>query len=172
MKKWMLIAAIGVATAALLLVALASGWLPYRLYVVHTGSMAPTIQSTSAVIVRNGDYRVGQVVSFTENGDVVTHRLVGVGDEGSIVTKGDANATNDPWRLTTGSIIGEVVATVPHLGYWLVFLKNPLGLLVIFLSVAVCWQLWTFGNQAESRARRRRHLHRAPRTKSSRSVYP
>ena len=38
-----------------------TGAVPYRVYVVHTGSMSPTIPSRSAVVVREGSYHVGQV---------------------------------------------------------------------------------------------------------------
>lgn len=139
------------AAAVLLLIGaafgvLASGVLPYRLFIVHTGSMSPTFASTSAVIVHTGEYRVGEPVSFTENGDIVTHRLISIAEDGSIVTKGDANATPDPWKLTTKDILGGVVSDIPHLGYWLQFLKNPIGLLTILMAAIVCWQLWTFGD--------------------------
>jgi signal peptidase len=157
------------AVAAVLFVAavfavLATGLLPYRLYVVHTGSMSPTFQSTSAVLVHTGDYRVGEPVSFLANGEVVTHRLISVDSDGEIVTRGDANATPDPWHLTTRSIIGGVVSYLPHLGYWLQFLKNPFGLLAILCAVAVCWQLWTFADPAPvAAALRSKHRIGAPR---------
>ena len=43
---------------------LASGRLPYQMYIVHTGSMSPTIPSRSAVIVKKGAYSLGQVIAF------------------------------------------------------------------------------------------------------------
>lgn len=153
MKRWKLIAAL----ATLLLVAcgvgiLASGVLPYRVYVVHTGSMSPTIPSTSAVLVHVGDYRVGQPISFEEQGGVITHRLMRINPDGTIDTKGDANATGDPWHVPTSAIIGGVVAHPMGLGYWLVFFKNPLGLASVFLSVLVCWQIWGFTSTPDGTA--------------------
>ena len=59
-----------------------TGYLPYRVYVVHTGSMYPSIPSESAVIVREHRYRVGDVVSFTEHGTVVSHRLMAIKPDG------------------------------------------------------------------------------------------
>lgn len=136
-----------------------SGVLPYRVYIVHTGSTSPTIPSRSAVIVRVGDYRVGQPVSFLEQGGVVTHRLVSIDAAGTVTTKGDANTTTDPWTLKRSAIIGGVVASPPELGYWLMYLKNPFGLASILLSVLVCWQLWSVGRMspasAPARARER-----------------
>lgn len=121
-----------------------SGLLPYKIYAVQTGSMSPTIPPASAVIVKTGDYRVGQPVSFYEDGGVITHRLVAIHADGTIDTKGDANATIDPWHVPTSAIIGGVVASPAHLGYWLVFLKNPIGLLAILLAALLCWQIWSF----------------------------
>lgn len=137
---WLSIAALALTVSAIV----ASGVLPYRVFIVHTGSMSPTIPSTSAVIVREGVYRVGQPISFTEQGTVITHRLMRINPNGTIDTKGDANATDDPWHVKTSAIIGGVVAAPAHLGYWLMFLKNPLGLASIALSVIVCWLLWSF----------------------------
>jgi signal peptidase len=147
-KLWKLVAMLTVALFVASCVLLAVlGVLPYRIYVVHTGSMDPTIPSTSAVIVRTGEYRIGQPVSFVEQGEVITHRLVRIHSDGTIDTKGDANATIDPWHVSKTAIIGGVVAAPPHLGYWLVFLRNPLGLLSIVFGVLVCWQLWSFTSE-------------------------
>jgi signal peptidase I len=137
-----------------------SGALPYKVYVVHTGSMAPTIASKSAVLVHEGEYHVGQVVTFTENGLTVTHRLVSIDPQGLITTKGDANATADPWHVPQSQIIGGVVTTVPELGYWLVYLKNPIGLVSVLLTLLVLWQIWSIGKPSAVAAERRR---RAPR---------
>jgi signal peptidase I len=124
----------------------ASGVLPYKVYVVHTGSMSPTITPKTAVIVRQHQYHVGQVVTFVENGETVTHRLVSIDANGIITTKGDANATADPWHVPQSQIIGGVVKTVPELGYWLVYLRHPYGLVSIVLAMLVIWQIWALGS--------------------------
>lgn len=130
---------------------LVSGVLPYRVYIVHTGSMEPTISSRSAVIVQQHVYRVGQPISFYEQGGVVTHRLIRVNADGTAITKGDANQTADPWTIKTSAIIGGVVANPPELGYWLMYLKNPLGLASVLLSAIVCWQMLSLGETAPRR---------------------
>ena len=145
-RRRLIVAISAVLFVAVAFAVLASGVLPYRLYVVHTGSMSPTFESTSAVLVRTGEYRVGDPVSFLVHGEVVTHRLISVAPDGTIVTQGDANGTPDPWHVSTTSIIGGVVSYLPHLGYWLQFFKNPLGLIALLLAVVVCWQFWTFGD--------------------------
>lgn len=133
---------------ATLFVLVVSGVLPYKLYVVHTGSMSPTIPSRSAVIVREHQYRVGEPISFVVNGAVITHRLVAIGTDGMITTKGDANATPDPWHVPTSSIIGGVIASPPEVGYWLTYLKNPLGLASILASIVLLWEVWSLAGAA------------------------
>jgi len=179
MKRWK---AVTLAVTALLALAafavIASGILPYRLYIVHTGSMEPTISSRSAVLVRTGEYRIGQVITFRVADQVITHRLTSIDSAGRIMTKGDGNATEDPWLLTSKDIVGGVVAAPPEVGYWLMYLKNPIGLLSILVSAFVFWQLWSLGNgvrEARHRARPERTpslpmRHRAGSTHSPRAA--
>lgn len=114
---------------------------PYKLYVVHTGSMVPTEPVKSLEIVHTGQYHIGQVVTYRYRGGTITHRLLGINAEGDITTKGDANRSADPWHPPKSSIIGGVVKTVPEVGWWLVFLRQPttLGILVLFLLIS--WML-------------------------------
>jgi signal peptidase I len=158
-KRWKIVTLIVVGVLALTTFGvIVSGVLPYRVFVVHTGSMSPTIPSTSAVIVRLGDYKVGQPISYYEQGGVITHRLEAINADGTITTKGDANTSEDPWHPRTSAIIGGVVASPAHLGYWLVYFKNPLGLGSILLAALTCWLIWSLVEQvtpAEQDATRR-----------------
>lgn len=144
MKRRQIIALIVGAVVIAAFAVIVSGILPYRVYIVHTGSMEPTISSRSAVIVQQHVYRVGQPISYYEQGGVVTHRLVRMNADGTAITKGDANQTADPWTIKTSAIIGGVIAAPPEIGYWLMYLKNPFGLASILLSIIVCWQLFSF----------------------------
>ncbi len=119
-----------------------TGNLPYRVYVVHTGSMTPTIPPESAVVVREGRYEVGQVISFTVHGEVVSHRLIAINPNGTITTKGDANRTADPWHVPVSSIIGGVVAAPRRLGYLLTYVKTPQGGASILVALLCLWQIW------------------------------
>ncbi|HET7060136.1 MAG TPA: signal peptidase I [Candidatus Saccharimonadales bacterium] len=139
-----------VPVAALILVE--THLLPYKVFVVHTGSMTPDIPSKSAVIVEEHQYHVGQVISFKIHGEVVTHRLVAINPNGTITTKGDANRTADPWHPPTSNIIGSVVAA-PHLvGFYLTYVKNPIGIVSIFLGLICLWlifDLWFMAGQLD-----------------------
>jgi len=128
-------------------VVLATGVLSYKVYVVHTGSMSPTIPPGSAVIVHEGHYKLGQVITFTEHGLTVTHRLVSINAQGLTTTKGDANSTPDPWHVPKKQIIGGVVAAPRYVGYWITYLKNPLGLGSIVLGILAVSQIWWFSGK-------------------------
>ena len=119
----------------------ASGALPYRAYVVRTGSMSPTILPASVVIVEADRYEVGQVITFHRAEDRTTHRLVAINDDGTLTTKGDANDTVDPFTVPAADVIGGVTAFVPRLGYVVVYLQNPLALGSLIMCVLSMWYL-------------------------------
>ena len=123
------------------IVFLTTGAGSYKAYVIHTGSMSPTIPSGSAVLVHEGHYHVGQVITFTEDGLTVTHRLVSISAAGLTTTKGDANSTNDPWHVPKSQIIGGVVLAPRYVGYAITYLKDPLGLGSVLLGVLFIWQI-------------------------------
>jgi signal peptidase len=131
-------AALLVALVALLVMR-ETGHLPYKVYVIHTGSMSPTIPPKSAVVIREDQYKVGEVVAYRRDHEVITHRLMAIGPHGRITTKGDANRTADPWHVPESRIIGSVVAAPHMVGYWIVYAKNPFGLLAIALGIACLW---------------------------------
>lgn len=117
---------------------------PYKLYVIHTGSMGQTIPPRSAVVVHQGVYHVGQVISFTTHGETVTHRLLRIRSDRTIVTKGDANASADPSYVPVTNIIGEVVLAPREVGWWFIFLGQPaniVALLLLMFGVRFLWKL-------------------------------
>ena len=134
----------------------------FAVYVVHTGSMSPTIPSKSAVLVHKGDYKVGQVVAFHEGGDVVTHRLVAIHGN-ALTTKGDGNKTNDPWTLTRSDIIGGAVLAPREAGYWLQYLRNPAGLASVLLSIVCVSLIWSIASSFEERSAEASRSPREPR---------
>jgi signal peptidase len=124
-------------------VLLVTGVLPYRVFIVHTGSMSPTIPSKSAVIVKEGVFGIGQVISYRSANGVVTHRLVKRTTDGMLVTKGDANRTDDPGSVPSSAVVGGVVAAPRMLGYWLMYLKNPAGLASLFMTMVCLWLIYS-----------------------------
>jgi signal peptidase len=157
-KNSVRLAAIALAFAIALvpLLLLATRVLPYDVYVVHTGSMSPTIPSKSAVIVREGEYRVGQVISYHTASGIVTHRLIGAAGDGLLRTKGDANRTADPSTISASQVIGGVVAAPRMVGYWIIYFKQPAGLASLFLAVICAWLVYSLPSDVAALKPRRR----------------
>jgi signal peptidase len=99
-------------------------------------SMSPQIKSGDAVMIKqieSRDVKVGQVIIFRDPEDperLVIHRVVAVKDTGYarlFSTKGDNNPERDPWRVSTGAVVGGVAVNFPWLGSFLDFTTNPRG---------------------------------------------
>ncbi|WP_081861594.1 signal peptidase I [Cellulomonas sp. HZM] len=120
----------GAALAAAVLLALALVVVPLLLgatpYTILTGSMQPTMPPGTLVVTRPTPVDridIGDVVTYqlhSEQPEVVTHRVVGVGtqSDGSHVflTRGDANNADDDPVLAV-QVRGVVAYHVPYLGY-------------------------------------------------------
>jgi signal peptidase I len=119
----------GLATAVMIALFLAQGALgvlPYRTSYVLTGSMTPTMPVGSLVLTQRVDaseVAVGDVITFNDPrqpGREVTHRVAAIEstpDGPVIVTKGDANADPDPWRIRQQGRLFRAVTSVPELGW-------------------------------------------------------
>ena len=120
----------------------ARGLATHRLYAITTGSMSPTIPPRSLVVIDTGHYELGQPITFMHKGGLITHRFVGTNTDGTLVTKGDANRSADPYDVQPADVLGGVIASPAQLGYWLVYLKNPLGMGSLAVSLLLLYQVW------------------------------
>lgn len=104
----------------------------YSQLVVTSGSMEPAFSAGDLIVIREADdYDLGDIVTFRlSGGELVTHRIVG-SVEGSFITKGDANNTEDDDLLAPAQIVGKLVTYIPVVGSFLLFLRTPAGLLVL-----------------------------------------
>lgn len=106
-------------------------------YSVMSGSMEPVIQTGSLVYVYDtDDYTEGDIITFVEQGETVTHRIVDDTPEG-FVTKGETQAV-DSWRIQKDQIRGEYLFSLPLYGYLLrPFSSAGLALWGILLGVGI-----------------------------------
>ena len=82
---------------------------------VVTGSMEPSIHVGDYIVVEKTDadnLTEGDIISFySEQSDIrgllVTHRIVGKADDGSYITKGDANPVSDTVTVQKDKIVGK-----------------------------------------------------------------
>lgn len=112
----------------------------FRLLVVSSGSMTPTLNVGDIVLVRPVDLEGvsnGDIIAFSNGLNVIIHRVVGVDSSGEcLVTRGDANSDNDPLWACRGTIIGKAVFKIPYLGYpILLFIEYMGGVFETLLSI-------------------------------------
>ncbi len=116
--------------------------LPFQLYLVQSGSMAPAIMTGDIVVVKKSAvYHKGETITFyDQNHRVITHRIIKQFDQNqrsNFVTKGDANETSDRQTVSQPKVIGKVVLILPKLGFLVAFAKTRYGALLLIIVPAV-----------------------------------
>ena len=147
----------------------ALGW---QSHVIVSGSMSPAVEPGDLVLSAPAevqDLAVGRVVLFTDpagSGRTIAHRIREVHD-GSVITRGDANAVDDSTPVPIDSVIGLGRLRIPVLGLPVVWLRDgrllPLGLTAAGAVAAVLLAATGPDEGGERDARGRRGRRRAPR---------
>ena len=95
--------------------------------IVLTGSMEPTLKINDFVIMKKpNEIKVGDIISYRQNSSniEVLHRVIKV-DNDEIVTKGDANNTEDK-PISINQITGVYIGRIKYLGNIIFFVKKPI----------------------------------------------
>ena len=88
--------------------------LGFNMFTVLTGSMQPYLSQGDKVIIVKTDVeklQIGDVISFQNEGMLVTHRIVEINKDNNdwtFQTKGDYNNANDRFLLSSDQIVGKV----------------------------------------------------------------
>lgn len=106
--------------------------------IVLSGSMsgdAPDhIEVGDLILTKSVDpqtLKVGDVITYMEEGTTaVTHRIIGINEDGSFKTKGDANNAEDREPVLHENIVGKFVFRIPKLGDIAMFAQTPFGMMV------------------------------------------
>jgi signal peptidase I len=141
-------------------IVLAGVWLAgWRLDVVRTGSMVPSVPTNALAFVSPispSDVAENDVISFNDPTDrrrVILHRVTKVVDNNGsgrfFRTQGDANATPDPLLVPGADVRGRLRWHVPKIGVLFRALRPPFSY-VVLLVPAFCFVIW-----GELRSRRR-----------------
>jgi signal peptidase len=106
----------------------------FRALIVHSGSMAPTIEMGDVAVTRltrPGSVAAGEVITFRDPSRsqvLVTHRVVSKqrsGDRYSFTTRGDTNNAIERWSIEADGTLGRLVFRVPNIGYGLWWVTAP-----------------------------------------------
>jgi signal peptidase len=152
------VVALAAAAAFVLVLCVGPRLLPYRAYAIDSGSMAPTLPVGSEAILRPVQaerLRVGDVITFKRpdnKRELVTHRIVRIERKGGVrllVTKGDANALPDAWRVRASGTGWRYAFRIPYAGYLVQGLTLPiarlalLALIGLLLGAAAIRRIWS-----------------------------
>lgn len=108
----------------------------YTIFQVITGSMSNTINPQDIVIVKlTDDVKTHDIITFRVGDDFVTHRIIG-NEEDKIITRGDANNSQDA-PITKDQIIGKVVFIISNVAIWINVIKEPVVIATIIISIIV-----------------------------------
>jgi len=137
----------------------------YHHYVITSGSMTGTFDRGSVVLDREvptASLQVGDVITYMPPAGsgvnhLVTHRIFSIEQDADgrvFHTKGDANASADPWTFHLTSPVQPRVAThLPWVGYLIGYLSQPrlrvllVGLPAAALAVSLLVGLWRDAGQ-------------------------
>lgn len=117
----------------------------YYSAVVISGSMSGSIEVDDMVITKKqSEYKVSDVIMFAGPGTTVTHRIVGITDNG-YRTKGDVNNAEDLGEpVKYDSIVGKVVFVIPKIGKVVDWLSSPFGMMCLIFSMILFIKLPQF----------------------------
>lgn len=118
--------------------------------------MEPTISINDVVIakkVEKQDIKTGDVITFLQDGEVITHRITQIDENGEYTTKGDNNNIEDTFKITYENIEGKHILTIPYLGKIVQILDNKIVFLIITLIVLI-FMLIRIQNQEKRENRR------------------
>ncbi|MCD8208578.1 MAG: signal peptidase I [Bacteroidales bacterium] len=116
----------------------------YGFAVVVSGSMEPTIMTGDMIITKKcKEYVEDDIICFTDPSlGYVTHRIIGVNDDGTFTTKGDLETNSvDMHHVSTDEIVGKVVVISTTGGQVMSFLQKPVGIICVFGGVFILWLL-------------------------------
>jgi signal peptidase len=107
-------------------------------YVVGGPSMEPALHQGSAIVVEPvapADLRIGDIVTIRVGPEraTFTHRIVRIVERPDgrwLETRGDSNAAPDPVLVPVSAVIGRVALAISVIGYVIVALSTPSGLLL------------------------------------------
>ncbi len=103
-----------------------------RVYKVGSGSMEPYLKVNDVIIIKSSDdYNLQDVVTYKNNDEYITHRIVSI-NGAEIITKGDANNTNDE-SITKDKIVGKLICKFHLYSFICYVLYKPITWILIFV---------------------------------------
>lgn len=123
----------------------------YKPMIVLSGSMETSIYTGDLVFVKIIDtdlLKENDIIAFrNEANKVTTHRIIEIVEENGETyfrTKGDNNNTEDANLVKMTDVEGIYVSRIPGIGKNLMFIQQPIGLVVMLLVILVVGLIWLY----------------------------
>lgn len=108
----------------------------YTVFEVSTGSMAKTLNIYDVILVKiTKEVEQGDIITYKYDDELITHRIMKI-DGDKLITKGDANNTEDK-AITKDDIIGKVISVYPKVGIWVKVFTEPNVLISVFVTLVL-----------------------------------
>ena len=116
---------------------------------VVTGSMEPSIYAGEYILVEKvpcDQLSEGDIITFYSEDEAIygmpnTHRIIAVNEDGSFITKGDANSTADKTAVTPDRVIGKYTGKLRFIRWLGSFASVKklvlLGVIIVMLCISV-----------------------------------
>lgn len=106
----------------------------YTSFEVISGSMSGTIEIDDLIVVKITDeLKENDIISFIDDGEVVTHRLIKI-EENTLYTKGDANNAEDK-TIERTQVIGKVIKILPKFGVWIKVFSDTKVVISVLITI-------------------------------------
>lgn len=121
------------------------GWSPS---VIVTGSMGPSIVPGDIVVtapIEPEALRLNYVIRFKDPSNThpyLMHRIIEIKDNGTLITKGDANQSPDSTPVPVGNVTGVARLRVPLVGLPAMWMRNGQFLQLGLALLAVAGAAW------------------------------
>lgn len=95
--------------------------MPVRLLEITSDSMYPKLKVGDGVVETNAEFsslKTGDMVTFYQSGDLITHEVIAINEDGTIVTEGVANGIPDN-AIAENAYVGKVAFRIPGLSRFL-----------------------------------------------------
>jgi len=132
--------------------------------IVLSGSMDPTFDTNALIfarIVPTDTLQEGDIITFIRDDQTtITHRIVAINqtDDGvTYITKGDANNTEDAIAVLPDQVEGLYMGHIAGLGGKLLFMQNPIGMLLCIIIPILLYTAWIFLHKPQENNEEKSH---------------
>lgn len=132
----------------------------YSAYIITTDSMEPTINSGDVIVIKkikSKSLKKDDIITFSSNSQIITHRIVDKEDEGYI-TKGDNNNSNDLYEVKDNQILGVMIFRIHFLGKVIRVIDNAFHIFIIIIILITLYLHALKKNYKKMMRRRKKRL--------------